>query len=172
MKTTTYTCPYFKVTEEDIILPNGNPKRQIRIEHPGAVVILPVCDNGDILLIHQYRAVINDYIWELPAGSLEFGEDPLECAKREIQEETGFKADKWLFLGNQYPLPGNSNEIQYLYLAEELTTNKKDGDADEIITVHRKSVQEIEEMIKIGEFNDAKSLSTLMIWKTTVLRER
>lgn len=164
MKTTTYTCPHFRVTEEEITLPNGVSKNQIRIEHNGAVVIIPVCEDGRIILIRQYRAVINNYLWELPAGGLELNEDPFECAKREIQEEIGYKANKWTSLGTQYPLPGNCNEVQYLYVAEDLLVSKEEGDFDEIIEVHKKTKTEIQEMIISGELNDAKSISALSIW--------
>ncbi len=146
----------------------GNGKVKVRqlVKHPGAVVMLPVLPDGRIIYERQYRFAVGDYIYELPAGTLEPGEDPLETAKRELIEETGYEAERWRKLAEFYLAPGYSTEYMHLYVAEGLTFVGENRDEDEDITLHPMTVEEAERAIKENLFRDAKTiLGTLMYLK-------
>jgi ADP-ribose pyrophosphatase len=132
------------------------------IEHPGAVVILPVMDDGTIVCISQYRHSIRKDFLELPAGTLEKGEAPAVCAGREIQEEIGMAATEILPLGTLYPAPGFSNELQYLFVARGLYESPAQPDEDEDISPIFMSPTEIEAAIVSGSLSDAKSIALFM----------
>lgn len=158
-----YKSRTFSVVEENVTLPNGLSKKLSKIIHPGAVVILPVCEDGSLLVIRQYRPIIKKYIFEFPAGTLEVNEDHLECAKRELAEEAGMQAADWNYLGILYPSPGICDEVQYLYTASNLTPHKLNADEDEIIEVYKKSIDEVKQLILSGDMCDAKSISIFSI---------
>ncbi|HFS8459835.1 TPA: NUDIX hydrolase, partial [Vibrio cholerae] len=99
------------LVEEDILLPNGHSVRHTTISHPGAAVILPLTDQGEIVLIRQFRPSLKKWLLELPAGTIEEGEPPLSCAQRELEEETGFSAQQFIELGQVTPLAGFCDEI-------------------------------------------------------------
>lgn len=130
------------------------------VRHPGAVVLLPVAEDGSLILIEQYRYAIDRTILELPAGTLEKDEAPATCAAREIIEETGFSASAWVSLGELVPAPGFCDELQYLFLARGLTSAVADADEDEEIETVRLSVEQVEEAIRSGRLSDAKSIAT------------
>jgi ADP-ribose pyrophosphatase len=131
------------------------------VEHPGAVVIIPVTKRGNLLVLRQYRHAIGKLIYEFPAGTLGKNERPLACAKREIAEETGFRAKKWHSLGTLYPTPGFCDEIQHLFVASELEHAPLPGDEDEYIETEERSVSWVEKSIRDGKFSDAKSIAIL-----------
>lgn len=149
----------FEVQEEQIELPSGQQKRFVSVIHPGAVVVLPQLANGRFVLLRQYRHALRQELYEFPAGTLERGEDPLVCAKREIVEEIGYAAAEWRSLGEQYPAPGFCNELQYCYFATGLSEQRAPGDDDEILTVVTASYDEIEQGIAHGQIIDAKSIA-------------
>jgi len=128
------------------------------VEHPGAAVIVPVFPDGKILLVHQYRHAIGRWTWELPAGTLKKGERPLVCAKRELAEETGWRARRWLKLMVFYPSPGILSERMWLYRAEDLTAGEAQGDEDEDLTVRVMTPAQAERWIQKGWVCDAKSI--------------
>ena len=152
----------FHVAAETVRLGSGKEIVRGIVRHRGAVVILPVTDDGRIVAIRQYRHALAKVIIELPAGTLEKGEDPFDCAKREIIEETGNAASDWVPLGVQYPTPGLCDELQHCYLARGLTPEFKEKDEDELIEVVMLTVSEFEEGIRSGEIVDAKSISAMM----------
>lgn len=158
-KETVYRSSVLNVVEDTVVLPSGTKKKHITLEHPGAVVILPVRSDGKILMIEQYRHSLGRYILELPAGTLNPGEDPLECAKREICEEIGFEAQNWQPLGSVYPAPGFCTEVQYLFFASGLSPKKLDGDEDELIEIHPMRVSELTAEILAGSVGDSKSIA-------------
>ncbi len=135
-------------------------KREI-VEHKGAVGILAV-ENDEIILIKQYRKAVEDFLYEIPAGKLELNEDPLNCANRELIEETGFCPNKIEKLTEFYTSPGFSNEKIYLYKATELKQVGSNLDEDEFIDVIRVSYNEAKDMIKQNKIIDAKTIVAIL----------
>jgi ADP-ribose pyrophosphatase len=152
---------------DEIEYENGNKGiREIAI-HPGGAVVVPVKDDGKIILVKQLRYPLQKKLIELPAGKLDKGEDPLVCATRELEEETGYKAKEIKKLGEIYTAPGYCTEILHIYSAKELTPgnhNREDGeDGMEILEL---SLTEIEKMISKGEITDAKTIVGIYYLKT------
>ena len=128
------------------------------VDHPGAAVVVPFITKNRLLLLKQFRYAAKGDLWEIPAGTLEKGESALACAKRELEEETGFKAERWTFLTRFFPAPGISNELMTLYRAERLTAGRKNLDHDEWIEHKAVSVARARRMIRQGKIRDAKSI--------------
>ena len=144
---------------ERVRLPSGVETDLEMIRHPGAAAIVPLTANGEILLVHQFRHAADGMLWEIPAGTLAPGEQPLACAHRELEEETGVRAGTLLELGYILPAPGYTNERIYLFLARELMASQQKLDADEVITEIRPvPVAEVLRSIAAGELVDAKSV--------------
>lgn len=142
-------------------LPNGRFVEKGAIEHPGAVVLIPLqaSTNGpNILMLHQYRHVLDQTILELPAGTRGWGEAWLVCAQRELREETGFRAETFTPLGQVWPAPGLSDELMHLYLAETLTPDPLPGDEDEAIELTPMPLDVLVEMAWNGRLQDGKSI--------------
>jgi ADP-ribose pyrophosphatase len=145
--------------------PDGTEIRRDVIKHPGAVVILPVHADGRVVLLRNHRWVVEDVLWELPAGTLEPGE-PLEAAaRRELEEETGYTAGRWRSLGFLYASPGVLDEKLHLFAAEGLTAGPQRLEADEEITVHTLPLAEAVAMCLRGEVKDAKTITALLLWE-------
>lgn len=157
-----YSSRSMTLIEEKIELPSGIISTHITLKHIGAVVVLPVFENGDFLLIKQYRHSVGDVILELPAGTLSIGESPEICSLRELSEETGYCAKSLTNLGTLYPTPGFCSEIQYLFLAKDLFEMKNLGDEDEIIEPIRFSSNQLKEAIASGLIMDGKSMATIL----------
>jgi len=134
------------------------------VEHPGAVVILPLKRDGKVIMVKQYRYPIRKTIYELPAGTLEENEIPEKCALRELLEETGYRAKKIEYLGSFYASPGYSTEILYAYLAKELYFSKQKLEIDEKITIVDFTLKEIVNMINKGLIRDSKTITTLFLY--------
>lgn len=145
----------------EVELPDGSRSKRNLIEHPGAAAILPILDDGKILLVKQYRKAIESETLEIPAGKLDKGENPEICAKRELEEETGYKAKNIEYLGKIATAPGFCNEIIHLYKATGLTKGKKHTDEDEFTENILVTMDELKKMIKSGEIIDCKTLSIL-----------
>jgi len=159
----------FSMVKENITLDNNVTIDIDIIRHPGASAIVPLSDNNMVILIKQYRHAIGGYIWEIPAGTLNKNEDPLECAKRELTEETGFKADVFQKLGEITPVPGYSDERIHLFLATGLTPAKQNLDADEILKVHEIPLDEVMKMINKGEIQDGKTICGMFMAQNILL---
>ena len=132
------------------------------IRHPGAALAIPFTNNGEVIILRQYRFACSRRILEFPAGTLETGESPLESIKREIQEESGYSAQTWEPLGEMLPCPGYSDEKIHLFLARDLNKldTKPEGDADEDIEVLKMSAEKLNEIISSGtEALDGKSIT-------------
>ena len=139
-------------------LPNGAEAGREVVEHPGGVCVAPLTDDHELLFVRQYRYPYEEVVLELPAGKRDKnGEEPLECGKRELQEETGAVADEYVFLGKVYPTPGFCNEIIYLYLARGLDFGDARPDEDEFVEVERIPLERAVEMVMSGEIVDAKT---------------
>jgi ADP-ribose pyrophosphatase len=136
------------------------------IAHPGAVVILPLLDNDQIVLIRNDRIAIGEVLWELPAGTLEEGEHPEATAKRELQEETGYLCQHLTPLTFFYTTPGFCNERMFAYIATQLSAGPQHLDEGEKITVETFSWNTTEKMLRNGEIKDAKTIAALLFYKT------
>jgi len=151
----------FTVRHERWRAPDGSVFERDTVTHPGAVAIVPVSNDGKILMIRQFRPAIGDWLLEIPAGTLEKGEKPLACAKREIVEETGFAARKWTALGKIYPAPGFCSELIHLFVASNLRPAFAEQDEDEHIELAQMSPAQLGKALRAGEIHDAKTLSAL-----------
>ena len=162
-RTTLYQGRVFKLIRENATLDNGVTTDMEFVEHPGATAIIPMLNESRVLLLKQYRHPLRKYIWEIPAGTIDPQESVINCAKRELIEETGYSANQWQKLGEITPVPGYSDERIHIYLATELQTAEQDLDRDEIINIHEVDFSEALEMIKTGKIQDAKSIAGLYL---------
>ena len=149
----------FTIVQQELRLPSGRTVVRQVVKHPGAVVIIPQLEDSRLVLVEQYRFAVGATLLEFPAGTLEPDEAPLECAKRELIEETGYRAEHWRALGVTYPSPGYCDEQQHLLMATGLVPEHATGDEDEILEVKRLTVQEVERAIADGTLVDAKSIA-------------
>ena len=143
---------------DHIELPNGKSSTREWIKHPGAVCIIPILPDGNLCLIRQYRYGPRAEFIEIPAGKLDVGEDPLVCAKRELEEEIGYIAGKLTFLTNIHPAIGFSNEKMWVYLAEDLILSKQSLDQDEFLELYPIPVKKAIDLIYEGKITDVKTV--------------
>ena len=160
---TVYQGRAFNVRRDKVRLPNQRNMHVDVIEHPGAVTILPVNDEGQILFVRQYRHAAGRELLELPAGTLEADEPPQTCAAREVREETGFAAEQVLMLGEFFLAPGYSTEYMVVYLATGLRHDPLPKDKDEFITLQAIPIDQAYAMALGGELMDGKSLAALLL---------
>jgi ADP-ribose pyrophosphatase len=148
-------------------LPNGVEGDWECIRHPGGALVVPVTPEGKLVLVKQYRFAVQGRTLEFPAGTVEPDEDPAETIKREVEEETGYRAHKWTNLGEFILAPGYSDEMIYAFLAQELELleNPPEQDEDEDIEVVLMTPEELEQAIIAGEPVDAKSISSFLLAK-------
>ncbi|RME75581.1 MAG: NUDIX hydrolase [Planctomycetota bacterium] len=154
-----------RVCVDKIQNPKGAVGEREIVSHPGAVAMVPLLDDGQILLNRQYRHGAKKNLWEIPAGTLEEGETPLSCAKRELIEETGYQAQKWKKLTCFYPTPGYSNEVIHIYLARELIKIEENPIAhkEESIDNYAFSLEECLAKIQKGAIEDGKTIIGLLL---------
>lgn len=153
---------------EEVELPNKKIGKREIVKHPGAVAVLAVTDEGKMLMVEQFRKPLEKTIIEIPAGKLEKGENPLECAKRELLEETGYNCETMESIGSFYTSPGFADELIHLYYTNTLT---KQGDQmtdeDEFLNVLEISVDEAKELMKQEKIHDAKTAYSVMYMELT-----
>jgi ADP-ribose pyrophosphatase len=149
----------FAIVEQALRLLSGRTVVRQVVIHPGAVVIIPQLEDSRLVLIVQYRFAVGATLLEFPAGTLDPDEAPLDCARRELIEETTYRAEHWRALGIMYPSPGYCDEQQPLFMATGLVPEHAAGDEDEILEVKRLTVQEVERAIAAGALVDAKSIA-------------
>lgn len=159
-----YRGRVFRLVCKDLSFPSGHRATYGIIEHPGAVTILPVFANGDVLFVRQYRVAVGKPILELPAGTLEQGESPLQTAKREVVEETGYRAQKWRKIGEFYTAPGFCTELMRVYVATVLKRAYAPGDPDEDIHTVRLPCSRALNFAQNGRIRDAKSIAGLLLY--------
>ena len=152
----------FQVHRDKVRLSDGHESVREVVEHHGGVTVIPVDDEGNVCCVRQYRYAFGEHVLETPAGKLEAGEDPLDCAKLELSEETGYTAEKYVNLGMAYPSPGYCHEILYLYLATGLKPGKAHPDSGEFLDLERYTLDELVEMAMQGELHDAKTLIAVL----------
>lgn len=155
----------FRVTEDEATDPEGFHIKRAIVQHEGSAVMMAVDERKRILLVKQYRLPARQYLWELPAGRMDAGETPLKAAKRELAEETGYRAKKWTKLVSYWPSPGFLAEKMNLYLAEELTAGEQTPMEDERIEMRWFTVREIQELISAGKMEDGKTLIGFSLWR-------
>jgi len=142
---------------DDARLPDGSIAKREVVEHPGGVCVAALTDEEELLFVEQFRYPYGEVVLELPAGKLEFGEDPFEAGKRELSEETGAEALEYRDLGKLYPTPGYCGEIIHMYMAKNLTFRQQHLDADEFLAVRRIPLPEAVKMVLNNEIRDSKT---------------
>lgn len=142
---------------DDALLPNGETAQREIVEHPGGVCVAALTDADELLFVEQFRYPYMETVLELPAGKLEYGEDPFLAGQRELSEETGAAAENYTDLGKLYPTPGYCGEIIHMYMAENLTFSEQHLDADEFLEVRRIPLEEAFQMVMRNEIRDSKT---------------
>src|SRR5208282_4359446 len=160
--------PIFTVSQDTALDPDGFEIKRAIIHHGGSAVIMPVDKKNRILLVKQYRLPAQQYMWAPSAGLLDPGETPLQAAKRELVEETGFSAKKWQKLAEFYASPGFLAEKMTIYLATKLTEGEKKPMEDERIETRWFTVRELDKAIESGKILDAKTQIGFLKWKRYV----
>jgi len=148
---------------DTVELPSGKKTKREIVEHAGCTAIVAMDSENNFLLVRQYRKAVERMLLEIPAGGIEPGEKPLDGARRELEEETGFSAEKWEELSVFYTSPGFTTECMYLYLATDLKPVERDADDDENIELVRVPLKKASELIASGEVCDAKSIAGLLM---------
>ena len=146
-------------------LPNGSEIEREILYHPGAAVMIPQLGRNALILIRQFRYSAGDFIWEFPAGTLAPGETPLACARRELEEETGYSAKHFRRLLAFYPTPGVSTEVMHLYLATGLHKTKQRLEEDEILRTRIFKIREVGRLIESGRIRDGKTILGFLQYK-------
>ncbi|MCR5352788.1 MAG: NUDIX hydrolase [Clostridiales bacterium] len=145
------------------LLPNGKTAQREIIEHRGGVCVLPLDEKKNVIFVRQFRYAYMKELLEIPAGKRDTEyEDPLECGKRELLEETGITAKEYVFLGELYPSPGYTDEVIYTYLARGLSYGESRPDEDEFLSFEKIPFEKAYEMVLNGEIKDAKTLSAIL----------
>jgi ADP-ribose pyrophosphatase len=157
--------PIFSVTQDRAVDPDGFEIKRAIVQHGGSAVMMPVDDKNRILLVRQYRLPARASLWELPAGRVDKGESLLQAAKRELREETGFKAKKWTKLASFFVSPGFLAEKMTIFVASDLTEGEKEPMEDERIEMQWFRAKELDEMIAAGKIQDAKTMIGFLTWK-------
>lgn len=159
---TIYRGRIISVYNDEVQLPNGDKAHREYVDHVGGAAILPLDADGNVLLVRQFRYPYRSVIYEIPAGKLEKGEDPLVTAKRELEEETGYVADSMRPYGVFYPSPGYTDERLFLYVAEGLHKTAAHLDEDEFVDVYRFPLATVLQMVRSNEIKDGKTCYTVM----------
>ena len=154
-----------KLRKDKIRLPNGRTSIREVVEHPGGVGVVPLDAQENVIMVRQYRYPYRKELLEIPAGKLTPGEEPLDCGKRELKEETGAEAGFFIDLGKLLPSPGYTNEIIYLFLAQALTEGEQQPDEDEFLDIVRIPLRQAVDMVLSGEIADSKTqIALLKTW--------
>ncbi len=167
-----YEGPVFGVRRDEVLEPGGLRATREVVTHPGSVVVLPVLDDGRVVLIRQYRHATRQYLWELVAGRMDPGETPKRAAARELLEETGYRAKRFSVFLDVFPTPGFVEERMFILLAEGLTAGKAQPEEDEKIEVRAYSMKELKQMIHRGKLRDAKSVAGILYYTTFIRKTR
>jgi ADP-ribose pyrophosphatase len=153
-----YEGDFIKVRKDSVLLPNGAVSSREYLNHPGAVAVLAILDNGNLVMERQFRYAPQREFIELPAGKIDYGEDILLCAQRELLEETGYVASEWIHLTTAWPCIGYADERMEYYLARGLTHQGSRLDDGEFLEVFELSLPEAIEWIRQGKINESKTI--------------
>jgi ADP-ribose pyrophosphatase len=166
-----YSGKAINVRADDIVLPDGKKAVREFMEHPGAVAAIPFLDNDTIILVKQYRYPVRELTYEIPAGKLDKGERPDACVRRELEEETGYRAGKIKRVASFWPTPAFSDEVIYIYEAHDLKPSRRSPDEDEFIDHCEMSMAEALRLIKTGKIRDSKTMIALLYWAHTATKK-
>lgn len=158
-----FTGKVLTLNIDTVTLPNGFTVDLEIVRHPGAAAVVPLKDNGTVVLIKQFRHAAGGFIYEIPAGKLHPGEDPMHCAARELEEEIGYVAGRLELLTSILTAPGFTDEVIHIYKATGLTAGRQQLDRDEVLEVLEISLEEAIKMIKAGTIRDAKTIVGLRL---------
>jgi ADP-ribose pyrophosphatase len=161
--TTLYTGKIFDVVLEKVTLPNGAVKDREIVRHPGAAAMVPLLDDGRVVLIKQYRHAVGEFVWEIPAGTLEPEEAPMACARRELVEEIGYEAANLEKLTEILPAPGYTDEHIHIFLATGLQAVDQRLEDDEVLELQPTVLETALAMVAKGEIRDAKTIAGLFL---------
>jgi ADP-ribose pyrophosphatase len=165
-----YNGGFIEVLKDNVLLPDGSTSTREYITHPGAVAVLALLDNGNLVMERQYRYPLHREFIELPAGKIDEGEDILVTAQRELLEETGYAASEWIHLTTAWPCIGYSDECMEYFLARGLTHQGSKLDDGEFLEVFELSLTEAIEWVRLGKISDSKTIVGLF-WLDKVLNE-
>jgi ADP-ribose pyrophosphatase len=163
-----FTGKFLSAKRDTVRLPGGGTGTREYVLHPGAVVVVPLLDDGRVVMERQYRYPIGRVMIEFPAGKLDAGEDPLHCGQRELLEETGYSATHWAYAGAMHLAVAYSTEVIHIFFAKGLTQGEQNLDEGEHLDVFTATPQELLQWAQTGELTDAKSM-TCMVWLQNVL---
>jgi ADP-ribose pyrophosphatase len=158
-----YEGRLLKIDRDQVLLPNGRETTLEMVRHPGASAIVPFISADEILLVRQFRYATEGFILEVPAGTLNPGEDPETCARREVEEESGYRAGRIDRLASIYTTPGFTDEVIHLWAAYDLTQVGQNLDHDEVMSVERLPLAKAVEMIGTGDIVDSKTICALLL---------
>ncbi|HKK26360.1 MAG TPA: NUDIX hydrolase [Gracilimonas sp.] len=147
---------------DEVELPDGSTSSREWIKHPGACAVVPVYENGDIMMLRQFRYPMGQIFWEVPAGKIDAGEAQEETARRELKEEAGVSAENLSYVGHFYPGIGYSDEVIHIYVAWNLKSVPQEVDDDEFVTRHELGFKEAVRMVHSGEITDGKTVACLL----------
>lgn len=151
-----------KLRVETVELPDGKTATRELISHGGGVGVIAVDENGEVFMVSQYRIAAREMMMEIPAGKIDNGEDPLECGKRELIEETGYAAEEFTYLGTYYATPGYCEEKLHLYLARKLKFVGQHLDEGEFLNVKKYKLDDLYNMVMENKINDAKTAIAIL----------
>jgi len=167
-----YKGNFLDVRKDNVTLPNGKNSTREWINHPGAVVVVPILPNGEIALIRQFRYAMGSEFIELPAGKLDKGEKPYNCAKRELEEEIGFKAKKLNFIAMIHPAIGFANEHMSVFLASDLIQTQENRDVDEFLELMPTSLNDALELVWSNKITDVKTIIGILWYQRIFTKSR
>ncbi len=151
-----------KVRVDEAEVPDGTHHRREVVEHNGGVCVVPLTDNNEVITVRQFRYPYMEVIKEIPAGKRDGNEDPLTCGIRELREETGCAAERFIYLGELYPSPGYCDEIIHMYAALGLSFGETDPDEDEFLQVEKFPIEDLVNEIIAGKIKDAKTQAAIL----------
>ncbi len=164
-----WRSPWYEVRQDDILLPDGSPGVYNVVHHPGAVWIIPVTRDGEIVLLYHYRYTVDDWCWEIPAGGVKPGLSLEDVARQELSEEIGGTTDSINYFGNFYTANGICDEVAHIFFAEGVVLGDTDHEAAEVIEVHPTPVAEALRMARANEISDGPTALALLLCEQALL---
>ncbi|AQL56128.1 NUDIX hydrolase [Abyssicoccus albus] len=168
-ETTEFKGRIIEVKKSEVLLPNGKKANREVVYHPGAVAILAINERQEVIFVKQYRLSVDQELLEIPAGKIEQNEQPIDCAKRELMEETGYSSNDLRLIADVYVSPGITDERLYIYHAQNISEQTNQSlDSDEFVTLEYLTVEKIQEGLENLTFNDAKTVIALQYYLNTL----